>query len=258
MNRDNFPVYFYFFSVFCHPPAIHHLLLSLISINQAFSDCVLGTLVLVTQSCLTLYDPMDWVAHQAPLSMEFSRQEFCSGEPFPSPGDQTCVSCIAGRFFTIWATREAPRKPTGVCMRAQSYLTLCNPWTIAFQAPSVLRISQARILEWVAISSSRRSSQARDRTWVSCVSYTGRRVLCQRATWEAQVTLGADHSLSWELYCTLQAAWYHLHLYHLGASNSPSHTTGQPRKSPEVAKCPLRVGGDRAQVRSTGADTGKL
>ena len=28
-----------------------------------------------------------YVAHQAPLSMEFSRQEYWSGLPFPSPGD---------------------------------------------------------------------------------------------------------------------------------------------------------------------------
>jgi len=27
------------------------------------------------------------VAHQAPLSMEFSRQKYWSGLPFPSPGD---------------------------------------------------------------------------------------------------------------------------------------------------------------------------
>ena len=27
------------------------------------------------------------VAHQAPLSMEFSRQEYWSGLPFPTPGD---------------------------------------------------------------------------------------------------------------------------------------------------------------------------
>ena len=27
------------------------------------------------------------VAHQAPLSMEFPRQEYCSGWSFPSPGD---------------------------------------------------------------------------------------------------------------------------------------------------------------------------
>ena len=42
--------------------------------------------VLVAQSCLTLVRPLT-VAHQAPLSMEFSRQEYCSGRPFPSPGD---------------------------------------------------------------------------------------------------------------------------------------------------------------------------
>ena len=44
---------------------------------------------LVVQSCPTLCDPMDCslVAHQAPLSMGFSRQEYWSGLPFPSPGD---------------------------------------------------------------------------------------------------------------------------------------------------------------------------
>ena len=42
--------------------------------------------VLVTQSCLTLCDP--WTgAHQVPLFMGFSRQEYWSGLPFPSPGD---------------------------------------------------------------------------------------------------------------------------------------------------------------------------
>ena len=39
------------------------------------------------QSCLTLCDPMDCVAYQAPLSTGFSRQEHWSGLPFPSPGD---------------------------------------------------------------------------------------------------------------------------------------------------------------------------
>ena len=43
--------------------------------------------VLVAQLCLTLCDPMDCIAHQAPLSMEFSRQEYWSGLPCPSPGD---------------------------------------------------------------------------------------------------------------------------------------------------------------------------
>ena len=40
----------------------------------------------VTQSCPTLSNPMDCTAHQAPLSMEFSRQEYWSGVPLPSPG----------------------------------------------------------------------------------------------------------------------------------------------------------------------------
>ena len=43
--------------------------------------------VLITQSCLTPCNSMDCVAHQAPLSMEFSRQEYWSRLPFPSPGD---------------------------------------------------------------------------------------------------------------------------------------------------------------------------
>ena len=42
--------------------------------------------VLVTQSCPTLFLPHA-VTYQAPLSMEFSKQEFWSGLPFPSPGD---------------------------------------------------------------------------------------------------------------------------------------------------------------------------
>ena len=41
--------------------------------------------VLVSQSCLTLCDPTD-CSCQAPLSMVFSRQEYSSGLPFPSPG----------------------------------------------------------------------------------------------------------------------------------------------------------------------------
>ena len=38
------------------------------------------------QSCLTLFDPMDY-SLLAPASMGFSRQEYWSGLPLPSPGD---------------------------------------------------------------------------------------------------------------------------------------------------------------------------
>ena len=50
--------------------------------------------------------------------------------------------------------------------------------------PSVCGIRQARILEWVAISSSRGSSQPRGQTHTSCVSCIGRWVLYH---WEASL-----------------------------------------------------------------------
>ena len=45
-----------------------------------------GDCSLVTKSCLTLATPWT-VALQGPLSVEFSRQEYWSELPFPSPGD---------------------------------------------------------------------------------------------------------------------------------------------------------------------------
>ena len=42
---------------------------------------------LVAKSCTTLVTPCT-VAHQAPLCMRFSRQEYWSGLPFPPPGEE--------------------------------------------------------------------------------------------------------------------------------------------------------------------------
>ena len=39
------------------------------------------------QSCPTLCNPMDYIAHQASLSIELSRQEYWSGLPCLPPGD---------------------------------------------------------------------------------------------------------------------------------------------------------------------------
>ena len=55
--------------------------------------------------------------------------------------------------------------------------TLCNPTEWSPSGSSVHWILQARILEWVAISSSRGSSQSRDQTHVSGISCTGRQIL---------------------------------------------------------------------------------
>ena len=59
----------------------------------------------------------------------------------------------------------------------QSSLTLCNLMDCSPPGSSVCRILQARILEWVAMPSSKGSSQPRDRTHVFSVSSIGRQVL---------------------------------------------------------------------------------
>ena len=45
--------------------------------------------------------------------------------------------------------------------------SFATPWTVARQAPLSMGILQARLLEWVAMPSSRGSSQPRDQTRVS-------------------------------------------------------------------------------------------
>ena len=56
-----------------------------------------------------------------------------------------------------------------MCVRAQACRTLCNSVDCSPLGSSVHEISQARILEWVAMSFSRESSWPRDQTCVSCI-----------------------------------------------------------------------------------------
>ena len=142
------------------------------------SHCILSggvcTCVLNCFSRVQLFAILWTVAHQAPLSMGFSRQEYWSGLPSPSLGDlpypgtepaTLMSSLLAGRFFT---TRRRRRRKV-----AQSCPTLCDPMDCSPPGSLVHGIFQAWILEWVAISFSRGSSRPRDQTWVSCI--VGRR-----------------------------------------------------------------------------------
>ena len=52
---------------------------------------------------------------------------------------------------------------------ALSFLTLCDPMDCSLPGSSVHEDFQARILEWVVMPSSRRSSQPSDQTQVSCI-----------------------------------------------------------------------------------------
>ena len=60
---------------------------------------------------------------------------------------------------------------TCVCVSRLSRVRLCaSPWTVALQAPLSTGILQARMLEWVGISSSRGSSPPSNRTQVSRIA----------------------------------------------------------------------------------------
>ena len=84
---------------------------------------------------MTLCNPMDTVAHQAPLSMGLPRQEHWNGLPFPSPGDlpdpgiEPVFPALAGGFFTT----EPPGKTwinsaaAAAAESLQSCPILCDP-----------------------------------------------------------------------------------------------------------------------------------
>ena len=93
------------------------------------------------------------VAHQALLSIGFSRQEYWSGLPFsspeglPNPGIEpvSFISpALANGFFTTAAAAAAKS--------LQSCPTLCNPIDSSPPGSPVPGILQARTLEWVTIS----------------------------------------------------------------------------------------------------------
>ena len=64
------------------------------------------------------------VAHQAPPSVEFSRQEYCSGLPFPSPGDLPDPG-IKPRSPSLQAD-ALPSEPPGKPMYSIGYLLILN------------------------------------------------------------------------------------------------------------------------------------
>ena len=88
-------------------------------------DKHMGACMLSHFSCVQLFATPWTVACQAPLSMEFPRQEYRSGLPCPSPGDlpnpgtetlslMSPALAGAGGFFTTSATWEARDKHISV------------------------------------------------------------------------------------------------------------------------------------------------
>ena len=67
-------------------------------------------------SRVRLFATLWTVAHQAPLSMGFSRQEYWNGLPFPSPGDlpDPGIELRSPALQADALTSEPPGKPTSL------------------------------------------------------------------------------------------------------------------------------------------------
>ena len=61
----------------------------------------------VAQSCPALCDPTDYTVHGILKARILEWVAFPFSRGSSQPSDRTQVSCIAGGFFTVWATREA-------------------------------------------------------------------------------------------------------------------------------------------------------
>ena len=92
----------------------------------------------------------------------FGWEGFCCGEGMQFPTEKSEWS--SGRLPVGWEWSE-----TWKCW-SLSHVWLCDPMDCSPPGFSVHGILQARILDWVAISFSRGSSQPRDWTWVSCIA----------------------------------------------------------------------------------------
>ena len=111
---------------------------------------------------------------------ENRRCQSCSSEP-PSHEHTLHVFVMIMPFFPNFTNDKLPQLLRSSCA-VLSWLQLClmtvrDLMTIACQAPLSMWILQARILEWVTLPSSRRSSKLKDLDHFSFVSCTGRWVL---------------------------------------------------------------------------------
>ena len=127
----------------------------------------------VVQSCPTLCDPMDCSPPASSIHgifqarvLEWGAIAFSRGIFLTQGLNQGLPHCRQ-----LILPSEPPGKPKGKEIEvAQSCPTLCDPMDCSLPGSSVHGIFQAIVLEWIAISFSRGSSQPRDRTQASCIA----------------------------------------------------------------------------------------
>ena len=102
----------------------------------------------VAQLCLTFCNP--WaVAYHAPPSMGFSRQEYLSGLPFPSPGDlpDPGIEPRSSAFQADALPSEPPGKPIENLSLCQNLYTVL-PWWLSGKESACQCSRQFKSLVW--------------------------------------------------------------------------------------------------------------
>ena len=122
-----------------------------------------------------------------PLNLKSSGSRMWAQLVWQNMCDSACMFCEWHPTLPPFGWLDCVCVCMCACPVAQLCLTLLDPMDCSPPGSSVYGISQARILEWSAISHSRRSSQHRDWTHISCVPCIGRQTLYHCATWETRV-----------------------------------------------------------------------
>ena len=153
--------------------------------------------------------------------------------------------------FTTKSNSMVERVCMCVSLHAQSCQIRCDPIHCSLTDFSVHGILQARTLEWVALSTSRRSSRPRDQTWVS---YIACRFL---TTWATREVANPGHNLrSSELNLSIPLLW--AFQVALVVKNSPASVGGaRTRVWSWGGKVPWRRW-QLTPVKNTGKKPGKF
>ena len=122
-------------------------------------------------------DSMDCMAHQASLSVGFSRQEYWSGLPCP-PSENLPDSKINP---TYWQAGSLPLRSDQSLSRVRLFAT---PWTVACQASLSMRFSRQQYWSGLPFPLPEDLPDPRIEPHVCCL---GRQILYHWAAWEAPI-----------------------------------------------------------------------
>ena len=127
-----------------HTVAKSQTRLKWLGMRALMNPCLISKSIILPQLCMCmlshfrLFVTLWTIAHQSPLSMEFSRQEYWSGLPYSPPGDlpdpgiepaSLKSPALVSVFFTTWRRKW---QPTPIFLpgefHGQRSLVGCSPW----------------------------------------------------------------------------------------------------------------------------------